>query len=539
MIQSISIRTPSGKSNWVFDKTQQYKITVDVSNLKTEDVNSFDIEIAFNHPIVEFRNHDYTWVKCNKDRISNEFCPKIIKLSNQSYVQANLNLGIWEVKRTNPSVLLWRFNPENAAPITTYTGKRNEKIITQAKQDFNFQENPALLFPVHGAIEFSRSALPFSAIAVFTDHCDFDTAENLPIQRAFFKKAGIKITKGFFLNHFSKRADNASFERDSAELMQWKTDGHELCYHSLSQSIKSDAESFKDFYGFVPPYPDIVTWIDHGYQNYNLSLYLKNGISDKDFSENLNKKDIRILWNYIDSGTATSGVINQLNANDFTLGSFFKGIQNKPFKKKLALMIKNCIYHFYGDEKLISNYSQLASSFKKMGKTKSVVDFYGFLKKGIKVFLPLFKIGILWNSCKNRVYPLARYSPVFFEYTIENEKFIVFQTLELLDFVEALDRKSIDKLVSEKGLFIGHTYFAVPMDYHDGRIFTSEGKINAIVDKNFSYLGEKIKEEQIWNPTLVELAAYWKKVQSVVLDMDENNKIIVTNNSEIPYRKIT
>ena len=80
----------------------------------------------------------------------------------------------------------------------------------------------------------SRSIKSFSAIACFTDHCDFDTLSNLQLQRTFFKEKDIKVTKGFFLNHFSKRQDNASYERDKMELDLWINDGHELCYHSLS-----------------------------------------------------------------------------------------------------------------------------------------------------------------------------------------------------------------------------------------------------------------------------------------------------------------
>jgi hypothetical protein len=499
--------------------------------------NSFTIQIEFNSEINQIRLPDYTWGNTKQSRIIPQFCNQIIRLKNGLYLQSETPIAIWEIDKNKTNILHWKFNPEGANQITRYQGDKNLKKTHNANYIFPKNKTLKLLFSFDGAIEISRSKIPFSAIACFTDHCDFDTLDLVQKQRKFFEENGIQVTKGFFLNHFSKREDNASWQKDHQELHKWIADGHELAYHSLSQSLKSKEESFQDFFNFTPPI-DVPTWIDHGYQKYNLSLYQKNGISDKDFSENLKKKDIRILWNYIDSGTATSGVINQLNANDFTLGSFLKGIRKKPFKKKMALMIKNSIYHFYGDEKLISNYSQLASSFKKVSKTKSIMDFYGFLKKCVNVFVPLFKIGLLWNSYKNRVYPLAKYGSVFFEHAIENEKLIIFQTLELLDFIEALDKKSIDKLIYEKGIFIGHTYFAVPMDYHDGRIFTSEGKINPKVEENFAYLGEKIKEEQIWNPTLVALVAYWEKFQNVTFDMDENNKIVVTNNSEIPYREI-
>ena len=222
MIQSISILTASEISHCVFDKNQDHKMVIDFSKFNIEEASSFDIEIVFTIPITKFRNHDYTWIGCTVDCIANQYSPKIIQLSNGFFVQANITNGIWEVNKNNARVLLWRFNPEMSSPMALYLGSKNEKVIVQAEQNFNFKEHPALLFTLNEAIEISRSKIPFSAIAVFTDHCDFDTAENLALQRTFFKENAIKISKGFFLNHFSKRFDNASFQNDAEELTKWK-----------------------------------------------------------------------------------------------------------------------------------------------------------------------------------------------------------------------------------------------------------------------------------------------------------------------------
>ncbi|HEY0091327.1 MAG TPA: hypothetical protein VGB43_02480, partial [Flavobacterium sp.] len=240
--------------------------------------NSFDIEIAFDQPIKDFRIHDYTWSPLD-DLIAAEFCPKIIRLGNGQFVLPNKNIGIWEIQKNNPFVLLWRFNPKDSAPLTVYSGDENQKVIVNAERKFEL-ENLGLLFTKE-AIEFSRSPIPFSAVACFTDHCDYDTPDSLRLQRNFFASNSIKVTKGFFLNHYSKRKDNASFKNDSREIENWKLDNHELAYHSLSQSIKNHRESLEDFKNFLPPFADIATWIDHGYQPYNLSLFKKNKISER------------------------------------------------------------------------------------------------------------------------------------------------------------------------------------------------------------------------------------------------------------------
>jgi hypothetical protein len=538
LIKSISIITKSGKKEINFDVNQKFKLNIKISEAYISFISSFDIEIIFQIPIVEFRNHDYTWVKCDEDRIANQFSPKIIRLKNGQNVQANITNGIWEINKKESTILYWKFNPENAAPLTTYSGNDNKKIIANASQDFVFKEIPSLLFPINNGIEFSRSKIPFSAVACFTDHCDFDTPENLIIQREFFKKVNVKTTKGFFLNHFSKRSDNASFENDASELMKWKEDGHELCYHSLSQSIKSKTDSLSDFNNFVSPFPATKVWIDHGYQPYNFSLFQENKITGKEYELKLFDKNIKILWNYIDSGTATSGVINQLDKQQFTLFSFLKGSNNLSVIKKSQLMIKNIIFHYYNEERLILKYKITAANFKKLIYEKKINSFLPLIKDLSGLIYALFVVFVFWKTNKKKPYKLAKYTPILFKHLIFEKEFYIFQTLEMLDFKKALDKKNIEILIRQKGIFIAHTYFSVPMEYHPGKLFSGINTIDPVVANNFMLLGDKIKNNEIWNPTLSELVDYWSGFENIVLDIDANGVLFVENHSNIIFREI-
>lgn len=515
------------------------KVVIDLSMVNLLNFNSFDIKIVFAENIVQVRNHDYTWKKIETDFIANEFSPKIVKLENGQIVQANITTGIWEINSNNPSVLLWRFNPQFASPITDYLGHENRKSILQAKQKFDFIENPTLLFIKNQAIEISRSKYSFTAIACFTDHCDFDTPENLAIQREFFKEHEIKITKGFFLNHFSKRQNNASFQNQKEELLKWNDDGHELCYHSLSQSIKSNKESFEDFNQFIPPLENIKVWIDHGYQPYNFSLFKNNKILTEEFGSVLKEKKINVLWNYIDSGTATNGVINQLNTNHFTLSSFFKGSKDAGLIKKTQLMIKNIVFHYYNEEYLILRYKNTASGFKKLIFQKDIKSFLPFAKDFFKLSSSIFLALLYWNSNKNRPYKLAKYSPILFKHNIAENKFYVFQTLEMLDFKKSLSERNINSLVTEKGVFIAHTYFSVPMEYHSGRLFATPTKIDDQVTERFKFLSNKIKNKEIWNPTLFELIEYWKGFENAILDIDSNGILFFKDDTNLTFRRFS
>lgn len=536
MIESIFIESKSGKEKSIQGEITFNKFFFDFSEFNSSELQSFDITIVFKFPILSFRNNDFKWVSCKKNRIANEFCPKIIKLDNGFFVQPNISYGIWEINPTHPKTLFWRFNPENSNPITQYTGKENAKKIIQANNFYDFSVPPILLFSNQNAIEFSRSKIPFTAIATFTDHCDFDTIESIQLQRNFLNLNNIKVTKGFFLNHFSKRNDNASFEYNSDELTLWKNEGHELAYHSLSQSLKSIDESKYDFLMFKPPFDDILTWIDHGFQPYNLSLYQNSKIGYNKYSNNLKQKNIHILWNYIDSGTATKGVVNQLNTSDFTLRSFLDGIKELKFKDRISLMIKNIIFHYYAEEKLISYYKNIAGSFKKIIYDKEVNYFFPFIKSFFHLGFPIMKVFIFWNSSKNKTYKLAKYSPLVFKHIIGEHIFYIFQTLEIVDFQKALNNKNIQKLIDEKGIFIGHTYFAAPMKYHTGRMFRQPDQIDLVVAENFMQLGEKVKNKEIWNPTLIVLVNYLSKFEKIVLDVDSEGNIIASEPNDLIYR---
>ena len=515
---------------------QENNVVIDCS-LWISEFQSFDLVVDFDIEIEWFRNHDYTWVDIKQDRIATEFSPKILKLSNGFYVQANICYGIWEVNPKNPKQLLWRFNPEYSNPLTVYEGKNNAKVTKQALSKFNFKQQPILLFSSKDALEFSRSKIPFSAVACFTDHCDFDTVHNLEIQRNFFKEKNIKVTKGFFLNHFSKREDNASAENNFAKISLWENDGHELCYHSLSQSIKNEENSFSDFKNGISPYVTTTVWIDHGFQPYNFSLFQNYNFQENEYEILLKNKGIKLLWNYIDSGSATLGIINQLNPNQFTLGTLWKGSKNESFFKVFQTMLKAIVFHFLNDDKTITQYKLTALHFKKIIYQRQLKQISSFLKNIILLSKAVSSAVFSWNSVKNTSFKLAKYTPLFFKHTIFKEEFIVFQTLEMIDFTSSLSKKNIDLLIKESGIFIAHTYFSDSISYHSGKLINNN-QIDHQAAANFDYVSEKINQKQIWNPTLSQLYKYLQELDEIVFDVDKNGSIFVKNNTELVTRKI-
>ena len=143
-----------------------------------------------------------------------------------------------------------------------------------------------------------------------------------------------------------------------------------------------------------------------------------------------------------------------------------------------------------------------------------------------------------WNTAKNLPYPLAKYQPLFFKHQLLEHDFYIFQTLEMLDFKKALSHENIDVLVKEKGVFLAHTYFSVPLSYHNGKLFDTPVSIDPEVVQNLKALGQKIKEKSLWNPTLQEWVEYWRATEKIELDVTANGEIYVLQPTNIKYRKI-
>ena len=281
---------------------------------------------------------------------------------------------------------------------------------------------------------------------------------------------------------------------------------------------------------FKPPFTNLPTWIDHGFQIYN---FTQSGFRDemnKDYGCHLKEKGINNLWNYIDSGTAAKGVINQINPNTFNLGSYYRGVKELGFKTGLGLMAKNVIFHYYSNDYVLRLYRSVAQYLKTIKTKKRIKRHFQFVIEAIKLVMFFIPIMLLWYRKRRKSYPLSVYNPLFFEHVLDKKLFTVFQTIEMIDFKNALCKNNIDTLVSEKGLFIAHTYFSSPMKYHTGRLFNNQQEIDNTISECFEYLSQKISLKEIWNPTLAELVDFMRPIKNIVFDCDSTGKIFILSN---------
>lgn len=493
------------------------------------------LDIEFSHSITSWRYLDYTWKKPDKERlVANTHSPKILKLESGKMVVATNTTGCWEYQ-PETGRLRWFFYHPMLSPTMVFDEDDQRTFLrSQVIKKGTIIRN-GLLSGRGKVEEWARSPLGFVPVVCFTDHSDFDTSANLEIQRTFFSRLGIKVTKGFFLFDYTHKPENASFESEDSrrELLRWNQDGHELVYHALSQSYRGE-QSEKEYRDFRSPegLKPVNCYIDHGFHPYN---YTKQKLGDwSDWYAHMYRKEIRIIWNYLDSGEGNLFTVNQLNPHGFTLNSmresarFFSKIGIKRSTKSgLRNILMYCV-----SEEILRKSKFLKGSLLSLQARPSVrkfcnfaVEFVSFARSVIRStrFKSIAGFG-------NEVFELGRFGPVFFNGCNQSESDIqVFQTLFVRDYDIVFSEEALDLLVKETGLMIAHTYFAFTGENHEGRLFQNgQGELRPEAAAGLGRLGKKIRDGKIWNPTLGGLFDYFRTLDKIKY-IQKNGDILISD----------
>ncbi|MEM2146754.1 MAG: hypothetical protein QW279_15430 [Candidatus Jordarchaeaceae archaeon] len=490
------------------------------------------IEIKFHEKIKRWRNHDYTWVDLTYNRIANEYSPKILQLESGIYVQSGQLLGCWEVEKNKPDTLRWHFYSEGLHPIFYFNPYRKFYVPTFKINKFI---EVTLLSSYGKPLEWSRSPIPFSAIFCLTDHCDFDTLELLKKQRLLLKKFGIKISKGFFIYHFSKRELNAAFEQPQVakELKLWKQEGHELFFHSLSQSIKNNKEAWDDFYFFEIPdsIQPITTWVDHGYHPYNFTMQKGETLQTKWLTDISIRKGISVFWNYYDT-FEDAGTINQISVEKLCTKFIFK--TKLPIKEKIRLLL-----YYHTEETQIFTYRKWAGIIKSLVQKPTLKNIISLARESLKIISIIYSNLFKWIFQSSNDKLQVKFGPLIFKHpSISNIK--IFQTLAIKNFNHAFSESVLSDFVKECGVCIAHTYLSTLERHHTGRLFLNDqGMIKEETYKAWERLGSYIKKGSIWNPTLSELIEWMDDFDKITFDLSKDcNDFVYTGTKNVQTRRI-
>lgn len=513
----------------------QIKIEKDSCSFRfefTEDItlSEFFLDIEFDDQISLWRYLDYTWVKPDKDYlIANTHSPKILKLSSGLTVVASQTSGCWEYQPDSGS-LRWYFYHPMLSPTMVYD-QNDQRVFLKRQQIQKGTLIQNSLISASGNVEeWARTPIGFLPTVCFTDHCDFDTTSSLKMQRKLFSDLGIKVTKGFFLYDYTHKAENASFETEESrnELIQWAQEGHELAYHALSQSYRGEV-SEAEFQKFESPeaLPKISCYIDHGFHPYN---YTKQQLGhwEKWYAHVL-QKGVSLIWSYIDAGEGNLFTVNQLNPQGYTLEAISKSssyFSSKGVKRSRKTDLRNFLMYGVPENILIKS-KYLKGSLGGLFSNPSMKSLRGASSSVFSMFRQILSKETLAEIKKRRksIFEVNRFGPVFFQACNQvNTSIQVFQTLSVRDFDIVFSEESLDRLQKESGLMIAHTYFAYMGENHEGRLFKNAGGVFREEAKTaLSRVGEKIQDSKIWNPTVSELLAYFRKFDSITYIKEGDN----------------
>jgi hypothetical protein len=490
-------------------------------------ISEIFLDIEFESPITLWRYLDYSWRKPKSEAlVSNVHSPKILRLQSGLTVAATGTSGCWEYQPASGN-LRWYFYHPMMSPTMVYDHKDQRHFLTKQFITKGTTIQNGLISGRGVVDEWARSPFGFVPVVCFTDHSDFDTAANLLIQRSLFSSFGIKTTKGFFLFDYTHKAENASFEveKSQKELVNWEKEGHELAYHALSQSYRG-GQSEEEFRTFKSPEDirPVTCYIDHGFHPYN---FTKQKLGEwSTWYSHMSGKGIRLIWSYVDAGEGNLFTVNQLNPLNFTLGLMSessKYFNSKGIKRSRKTDLRNFL--MYGvPEDLLRTSKFLKGSlgtFRSSPGMNSLRVLAGNLATITGKLLSPATIKSIQKK-RNEVFQLNRFGTLFFKACNQTTTEIdVFQTLAVRDYDIVFSEDALARLQTESGLMIAHTYFAYTGENHEGRLFKNEAlELRSEAKEALERLGKKIKANQIWNPTISELADFFKKFESITYIKD-------------------
>jgi hypothetical protein len=480
------------------------------------------LEIELESEVTGCRSTFYEWISPQESTwVANVHSPKMIRLDNGNTLVAGSTGGCWELDGRTKK-LRWYFYHPDLSPLMTYDQEDRRHFLQEQLITAGTKISDAIFWTQGEVEEWARTPLGFVPTVCFTDHSDFDTLENLSVQREFFKSLGIRVTKGFFLYDYTHKQSNASFEDESskAELIKWQEDGHELAYHALSQSYRG-SQSDEEFQNFSSPkeLEPVTTYIDHGFHPYN---FTKQPLGQwQNWYSHMERKGIRLIWNYLDSGEGNFFAINQLNPDGFTLRNILKSARlgnENGIKRSRYSTLRNLLM-FGVPEEIFWASKYFKGSLFTFRRKPSLKESKRIFSTGKDLFASIFSSGVLKNinARLDSVFGHSRFTPLFFKASNQkNTQIWVFQTLFVRDFDVVLSELALKKLVEEKGAFIAHTYFSYSNPGHEGRLFVdSSWKIREEAQLAFSRLGQLVQKGLVWNPTLSELKQYMDQLGQI------------------------
>lgn len=393
-----------------------------------------------------------------------------------------------------------------------------------------------------GAIA-SRFPLGAEAGFVLTDHCDFDDIDRLRLflygdgRENGWLGRGLRLTKGVFTIPVSitdRRAVPTLEDATYKELIRTlHDDGSEIAPHAVTESGSLPGPVFKEaISGFATQWSS-QTWIDHG--NTIRYCYTMGGADDPEYDllGTLRKNGFKLLWSYHDVPVHGSATLNLLGSSSSDTSAMIMAMLRHLAKGEFLITL-HYVRSFMerhargGWGRFIM---RLLSAFRMVTGTwwehrrlvradldRAIRRILGRSSQGSTPVVeippePFSRKELFASSAV--VYP-ERAVPL---YCSDQSDLWLFSTLEDVHVRDILTRGALDRLISERGLHIGHSYLLNNLRYIAG-LFNPGAAGLRLTDEwsdFLHYLAQMVHAGRVWNPYASRLASWMYEVQSVSL----------------------
>lgn len=284
---------------------------------------------------------------------------------------------------------------------------------------------------------------------------------------------------------------------------------YDICLHS-PENMNSNREVLDESIQFMKNRFDTKTWIDHGM-----------------YSGKINRESI---------------VADGLNPDSrYYSADLWEKYGTRYFWSPAVEMLRN--YSLKEKIRKLKFYEVSLNLWKRYLSPEELrrINFFTAMKLMVRRYHDKGEINSLLPY-KGSAYPTPLYwqNPTltrnFYSWTTDYEK----EYTDLTDKKVAVERKLLDKLVSDWGVFINHGYF-VRNGQVDGNLTEKDGKlvINPYFDKILVLMAQMRDKGDLYTTTVRDLLDYWILTEKISFNYMPDGKIAVTNNNDQPVRGLS
>lgn len=374
--------------------------------------------------------------------------------------------------------------------------------------------------------------VPYGYLAgyVFTEHADgakiktnraayFGSEDITEYKDATGGFAGhtIPVTKSvFYVDPDSANAKYSSIHDDSdyPQFLDFLDQLHEsglydICLHS-PENLNSNREVLDESIQFMKNRFDTKTWIDHGMYNgkINREATVADGLnpSSKYYSSDFwEKYGTRYFW---------SPAVEML--------------RNYSLKEKIKLLKFNEVSYnlwkrYLSPEELhrvnfFTALNSMGHRYSEKGEMNSLLSYKG----------DAFPTPLYWH--------FTGQNHDFYSWTTDYEK----EYTDLSGKKVEVEKKLLDKLVADWGVFINHGYY-VRNGPTDGNIIEKNGKmvVNPWFDKILGLMATMKDDGDLYTTTIRNLLDYWTLTENITFNYEPDGLISVSNGNDKPIKGLS